>query len=574
MIFDHGGNEVAKHQLEHEQILPQAGWVEHNPVEIWERTTAVVQTALSTHRLRPRRPGRARHHQPARDHRGLEPAHRPAVLQRDRLAGHPHRPDRPALDRDGRGDVIRRKAGLPPATYFSGGKIQWILENVDGVRAAAERGDAIFGNTDTLGAVEPHRRRRRRRARHRRHQRQPHHADGPRDPRLGRRAARLLRHPAGDAAARSARRRTRAGTARPGTGRVGGAVSAHRRPRRPAGGHRRPGLLRARRGQEHLRHRQLPAAEHRHRAGPLASNGLLTTVCYQFGDGAAGLRAGGLDRRDRLGRAVAARPARHHHRRGRERGAGPPGRRTTAASTSCPRSPACSRRTGAPTPAARSSGCPGSTPTPTWPGPRWRRSATRAATSSRRWSRTPGCTLDVLKVDGGVTANELCMQIQADVLGVPVSRPVVAETTALGAAYAAGLAVGFWKHDRRAARELERGQALGPAVDRGAARPRATPAGRRRSSAPWTGWTSTDCRREPIQHVTDIRAQSVLAHRRRSGARGARTRWPRPKLDVLVIGGGVVGAGAALDAVDPRTDRSDWSRRATSPAARPAGPAS
>jgi len=50
----------------------------------------------------------------------------------------------------------------------------------------------------------------------------------------------------------------------------------------------------------------------------------------------------------------------------------------------------------------------------------------------------------VLKVDGGVTANELCMQIQADVLGVPVSRPVVAETTALGAAYAAGLAVGFW----------------------------------------------------------------------------------------------------------------------------------
>jgi glycerol kinase len=56
-----------------------------------------------------------------------------------------------------------------------------------------------------------------------------------------------------------------------------------------------------------------------------------------------------------------------------------------------------------------------------------------------------GVVLDVLRVDGGVTANELCMQIQADVLGVPVSRPVVAETTALGAAYAAGMAVGFWK---------------------------------------------------------------------------------------------------------------------------------
>jgi glycerol kinase len=55
-----------------------------------------------------------------------------------------------------------------------------------------------------------------------------------------------------------------------------------------------------------------------------------------------------------------------------------------------------------------------------------------------------GVRLDVLKVDGGVTANDLCMQLQADILGVPVSRPVVAETTALGAAYAAGLAAGFW----------------------------------------------------------------------------------------------------------------------------------
>jgi glycerol kinase len=56
-----------------------------------------------------------------------------------------------------------------------------------------------------------------------------------------------------------------------------------------------------------------------------------------------------------------------------------------------------------------------------------------------------GVALDVLKVDGGVTANSLCMQLQADIMGVPVSRPVVPETTALGAAYAAGLAVGFWR---------------------------------------------------------------------------------------------------------------------------------
>ena len=67
----------------------------------------------------------------------------------------------------------------------------------------------------------------------------------------------------------------------------------------------------------------------------------------------------------------------------------------------------------------------------------------------------------MLKVDGGVTANELCMQIQADVLGVAVSRPVVAETTALGAAYAAGLAVGFWAGPTSCAQNWQRGPALG-----------------------------------------------------------------------------------------------------------------
>src|SRR6202008_4188079 len=57
-----------------------------------------------------------------------------------------------ALDRDERGDVIRRKAGLPPATYFSGGKIQWILENGDGVREAAEAGRGSLGHNHTPGS--------------------------------------------------------------------------------------------------------------------------------------------------------------------------------------------------------------------------------------------------------------------------------------------------------------------------------------------------------------------------------------------------------------------------------------
>src|SRR5215475_2369254 len=148
MIFDHSGNEVAIHQLEHEQILPQAGWVEHNPVEIWERTAAVVQTALGSAGLT------------ASDLAGLGITNqRETTVVWNRRTGRPYynaivwqdtRTDRiaAALDRDDRGQVIRRKAGLPPATYFSGGKIQWMLENVDGLRADAENGDAIFGNTD------------------------------------------------------------------------------------------------------------------------------------------------------------------------------------------------------------------------------------------------------------------------------------------------------------------------------------------------------------------------------------------------------------------------------------------
>src|SRR5690606_26169036 len=149
MIFDHGGNEVARHQLEHEQIMPRAGWVEHNPTEIWERTRAVVQTAMNRANLT--------HADLAAF--GITNQRETAVVW-NRRTGRPYynaivwqdtRTDRiaSALERDGRGDTIRHRAGLPPATYFSGGKVQWILENVDGVREAAEKGDAVLGTGDT-----------------------------------------------------------------------------------------------------------------------------------------------------------------------------------------------------------------------------------------------------------------------------------------------------------------------------------------------------------------------------------------------------------------------------------------
>ncbi len=163
MIFDHSGNEVGKHQLEHEQILPQAGWVEHNPVEIWERTASVIQTALNGAGLA------------ASDLAALGITNqRETTVVWNRKTGRPYynaivwqdtRTDRiaSALDRDERGDVIRRKAGLPPATYFSGGKIQWILENVDGVRAAAGERRRHLRQHRLLGHLEPHRRPGRRR---------------------------------------------------------------------------------------------------------------------------------------------------------------------------------------------------------------------------------------------------------------------------------------------------------------------------------------------------------------------------------------------------------------------------
>src|SRR5450755_1631039 len=149
MIFDHGGREVARHQLEHQQILPAAGYVEHNPTEIWERTRVVIETALLSAGL----------HASDLAAVGITNQRETTVVW-NRRTGHPYhnaivwqdtRTDTIAarLERNGAGEVIRHKAGLPPATYFSAGKLQWILENVDGVRADAERGDAVFGTIDS-----------------------------------------------------------------------------------------------------------------------------------------------------------------------------------------------------------------------------------------------------------------------------------------------------------------------------------------------------------------------------------------------------------------------------------------
>ncbi len=149
MIFDHEGGVVSVHQLEHEQIYPQAGYVEHNPLEIVARTNDVMDGALKKAGLT------------AGDLAAIGITNqRETTMVWNRNTGKPYfnaivwqdtRTDKICneLAKDGGQDRFRAKVGLPLATYFSGPKIKWILDNVEGVRSAAERGDAIFGNMDT-----------------------------------------------------------------------------------------------------------------------------------------------------------------------------------------------------------------------------------------------------------------------------------------------------------------------------------------------------------------------------------------------------------------------------------------
>lgn len=442
MIFDHGGNEIARHQLEHEQVMPQAGWVEHSPFEIWERTSSVIKTTL------------ARAGMSGSDLAALGITNqRETTVVWNKVTGRPYynaivwqdtRTDRiaSALDRDGRGDVIRRKAGLPPATYFAGGKIQWILENVDGVREAAEAGEAIFGTTDswllwnltggTDGGV---------------HVTDVTNASRTMlmdletldwdDELLGffdipRQMLPEIRPSSSPEPYGMTLANGPLGAEVPLTAALGDQQAAMvgqvcLAPGEAKNTYGTGNFLLLNTGTELVR----------------SDNGLLTTVCYQFGDeapvyaleGSIAVTGSAVQwLRDQLGIISGASQSESLARQVEDNG--------------------------------------GVYFVPAFSGlfaPYWRSDARGAIVGLSRFNtnahvaratleaicyqsrdvadameKDSGVKLEVLKVDGGVTANDLCMQIQADVLGVPVSKPVVAETTALGAAYAAGLAVGFW----------------------------------------------------------------------------------------------------------------------------------
>jgi len=149
MIFDRAGRVIGAHQMEHEQIYPRAGWVEHDPMEIWERTQEVIRAALEKSGVKSEQIAaigvtNQRETTIVWDKNTGEPYYNAVVWQCTRTKDICDR-----LAEDGGQDRFRAATGLPLATYFSGPKVKWILDNVEGVREAAEKGDAIFGNIDT-----------------------------------------------------------------------------------------------------------------------------------------------------------------------------------------------------------------------------------------------------------------------------------------------------------------------------------------------------------------------------------------------------------------------------------------
>ena len=149
MIFDHGGNVVAVDQKEHQQIYPKPGWVEHDPLEIWVRTQEVIQGALDKGNISAKEIAalgitNQRETTVVWNKNNGKPIYNAIVWQDTRTDIIINE-----LAKDGGQDRFRAKTGLPLATYFSGPKLKWILENVEGARSQAENGELLFGNIDS-----------------------------------------------------------------------------------------------------------------------------------------------------------------------------------------------------------------------------------------------------------------------------------------------------------------------------------------------------------------------------------------------------------------------------------------
>lgn len=438
MLFDEAGSIVAYAQEEHRQIFPRSGWVEHAPQEIWLRTTQVIRTTLTQAQVAP--------HEVAAI--GITNQRETAILW-DRHTGEPvynaivwqdTRTDQicTQLKRAGHEEMLQRKTGLPVATYFSGPKIRWMLDNLPGVRQRAERGDLLFGNVDSWLIW---------------HLTGGHHITDPTN------ASRTMLmdlktldwddelltlleiprcllpeiRPSSDAHFYGMTLASGPfGAEIPVCGDLGDQQAATVGqccfgPGQAKNTYGTGCFMILNTGTE-IVHSQ---------------NGLLTTVCYQF-DAAPPVYAleGSIAMAGATVQWLRDNLQLISHAAETERLA-----QSVNDNGGCYLVPAFSGLFA----------------------PHWRSDArgvlvgltsyvtkahiVRAALESICYqtrevldamNRDSGVPLQQLKVDGGATVNNFLMQLQADILGTEVVRPRVAETTSLGAAYAAGLAVGFW----------------------------------------------------------------------------------------------------------------------------------
>jgi glycerol kinase len=432
IVFDHGGTIVALAQKEHRQIFPRPGWVEHDAEEIWANVEAVVAEALAALKIGPgdiAAVGITNQRETTLlwDKATGEPVHNAIVWQDTRT-------DR--LVRELGGDIgqdrFRAACGLPLATYFAGPKIRWLLDNMEGLRARAERGEVLFGTMDAWLIWKLTGR---------------HITDVTNASRTMLMNLSTLDWDEGLLAAigvpRAMLPEIRSSSEVYGTARgvlEGVAVAS-------ALGDQQAALF----GQACF---EVGEGKCTYGTGSfllvntgakasVSENGLLTTVGYQIGgqpavyalEGSIAV-SGALVQwvRDNLGLIDKAADIEALARSVEDNGG-------------CYFVPAFSGLFA----------------------PYWRSDArgviagltgyitkghiARAVLEATAWqtrevvdamNADSGVALTRLKVDGGMTANELLMQFQADVLDTPVVRPVVAETTCQGAAFAAGLAVGFW----------------------------------------------------------------------------------------------------------------------------------
>jgi glycerol kinase len=439
IVFDHDGAVVSVGQKEHAQILPRAGWVEHDPLEIWRNTQEVIGAALSKaditrHSIAAIGITNQRETTVVWDRNTGEPVYNAIVWQDTRTQ---KIVDRLAAD----GGVERFKAtvGLPLSTYFAGTKIAWILENVEGARARAEAGELLFGTTDSWvlwnlsGGVDGG----------------VHATDVTNASRTMFMDLRTLDWD-DEILAAFAVPKSMLPEIRSSSEVYARAESSSLLREVPIAG-----ILgdqqAATFGQAAF---EKGEAKNTYGTGNFvifntgneivhSKNGLLTTVGYKLGaadphyalEGSVAV-TGSLIQwlRDNLGIISSSSEVEALARSVEDTG--------------------------------------GAYFVPAFSGlfaPYWRSEARGALVGLTRFvnkahiaraaleatafqsrevldavNADAGVPLAELKVDGGMTENALLMQFQADILGVPVVRPVVAETTALGAAYVAGLAVGFW----------------------------------------------------------------------------------------------------------------------------------